>query len=333
MWTFVTLLIVLLFLIAAAVVIPIVLIVIPRMRDAQASSASQGTGGSNKVPTLPIPTSGAKPNQCDGIVTCQNAGVAILNADRTCNCVCINGFTGKACESEGDAACTTTNISGTVDNATLGSGIPRLFEAAETNFSIPLNPQGLLSLFSNLGLSCSMENALVTFNGLVQRSLPAQETNLEPTKSLPLLDTPHQNYHENIHKLKQRQTIGDVGSPPQQNDAAPSSSPPTQSSASQNPTGIQTAPISGNTRALDFARIGVLLLLQETGKLDDAANAQVTIQNFLSDDSRNGDSSRASATIVDIGLFELDLVDFSIRFRNGTVIQGARPVTGTPAAV
>ncbi|KAF2275035.1 uncharacterized protein EI97DRAFT_380328 [Westerdykella ornata] len=313
MWTFVTLLIVLLFLVAAAVIIPIVLIVVPNMKEAQAQSQTPNAGNrASNLPNLPAPTSSAPKNQCDGIITCRNGGVAILNADRSCNCVCINGFTGRACENEGDAACTTTNVSGAANNATLGSGIPRLFESAQKNFSIPLDPPTLLSIFSDLGLSCNTENALITFNGLAARSVLNVETTLEPSKSLPLLNAPHGA--QDIGQLGRRQAVGEPGqvrpNTVQTGAPAPSPSPSTSS--------VPIRSISRNTTAIDFARIGVLLLLQETRELEQAANAQVKIQEFLSDAS-TGD---ARSTTVDLGQFRMDLLELSVDFRNGTTIQG-----------
>jgi hypothetical protein len=320
MWTFVTLLIVLLFLVAAAVVIPVVLIVLPKMRDDQANGPQSTTGNSDissKLPPLPAPTSREQTNQCDGVIRCQNGGVAILNADRSCNCVCINGFTGKACETEGDAACTTTNLSGTAENATLGSNLPRLFESAESNFSIPLDPPALLSLFSDLGLTCNTENALVTFNGLAVRSIPDLDTSLEPSKSLPILEMPHGD--QDGHELRNRQAIGEAGTP-RPNPTA-SASPTARSSATPTPS---TQPISRNATAIDFARIGILLLLQETRQLDDAAKAQVQMQEFLRDD-RDGEGN---GNTVDLGAFEMDLVELSFQFQNGTKIQ-AQPADST----
>ncbi|KAF2192562.1 hypothetical protein K469DRAFT_554654 [Zopfia rhizophila CBS 207.26] len=313
MWTFVTLLIVLLFLIAAAVVIPVVLIVVPRMRDQQNTAANNGNNNNNNNndPPASVPTSSSQPGQCDGIITCQNGGVAILNADRSCNCVCINGFTGRTCATQGDAGCTTTNIAGTANNATIGSGIPRLLSSAQNNFSVPLDPPRLLSLFSNLSLTCTSENALVTFNGLASRSTPDAhldilvDSSLNPSSSIPLLDLPHPV--SSSRKLDRRQAIGEI---PKANEATASPTP--------------SQPISSNATAIDFARISVLLVLQETRKLDSAANAQEALQNFLSNDGNN-----RNGNTVNLGDgFKIDLVAFTIELGNGTTIE-AEPSNST----
>lgn len=310
MWTFVTLLIVLLFLVAAAVVIPIVLIVIPRMKENQ-SPARNTNGNITQTSALPTaaPTAPPRPGQCDNIISCQNGGVAIPQNDRSCNCVCINGFTGRTCATRSEAGCTTTDIAGTAENATVGTGIPRLITSARANFSIPLDASQLLSLFSNLGMSCTAENALITFNGLASRSVPIiVEESVMATRSLPLLNVPQLD--EGLANVEPRQAIGQVNNP------TANAATPTQSSVPSS-----TAPVSSDPRALDFARIGVLLVLQDSRTLDTAANAQVTIQDFLTDD-RNG--NRNPATTLKLGTMEMDLRALTIKYQNGTIIQ-ARP--------
>jgi hypothetical protein len=336
MWTFVTLLIVLLFLIAAAVIIPIVLIVIPKMRNTNDAAAQQsgGTGNNNNPnpsnsgnanPGNPIQTtapSAGSNDQCSSLITCQNGGVAILNADRSCNCVCINGFTGKTCATQGDAGCTTTTIAGT-NNATVGSGIPRLIESAENQFSIPLDATRILSLFSSLSLSCTAENALITFNGLASRSTAGDyipiivDTALTPSRSLPLLNDPHPAQDLRSRQLQERQTIGEPGkADPNANVASATTS---GSDPKESASGTPDQPISSNATALDFARLGVLLALQESGELDTAANAQESIQDFMRQD-RNGNSNGNS---VNVGPFSIDLVQLSIKFQNGTTVRAS----------
>ncbi|OAL56817.1 hypothetical protein IQ07DRAFT_607117 [Pyrenochaeta sp. DS3sAY3a] len=316
MWTFVTLLIVLLFIIAAAVVIPVVLIVIPNQNKSN-NSAAQDTQGttrptSTNVPSLPAPTANPGADQCDGVITCQNGGVAILNSDRSCNCVCINGFTGRTCTNNDATGCTTTSLEGAANNATMGSGIPRLIESANNDFNVPLNANQILSIFSNLSLSCAAENALITFNGLASRSLPQylQAVNvkniLQPTRTLPLLDHPHPD------PVEKRQTVGEVEEIADERKS-------TQANTKQ------TAPVSSNVTALDFARIGVLFALQQTGELNSAAAAQEAIQNFLTND-RNGNSPSST---INTKAFQLDLVDLTIQFRNGTTIRANPPTSSS----
>lgn len=275
-WTFITLLIVLLFIIAAAIVIPIVLVVIPNQN--KSTSAAQDNQGKTN-PTAPAPTSGPG----NGSPSCQNGGVAIQSGDKSTICVCINGFTGSTCGTNDQTGCTTTSVMGTANNATVGSGIPRIVQSAVNDFNVPLDATRILSLFSSLSLSCAAENALITFNGLTSRSVLSSDQFFSPgsslpTRSLPILHHPH---------------------PPRQLD-------PRQ----------DAIPISSNTTAVDFARVGVLFALQQDGKLNTAATAQEKVQDFLTD-NRNGNSK---ANTVDVGPFTMDLVNLTLKFDNGTVI-------------
>ncbi|KAI4703203.1 hypothetical protein J4E81_002080 [Alternaria sp. BMP 2799] len=327
LWTFITLLIVLLFVIAAAVVIPVFLVVLPNQNKGANTSAAQETQGSNNggnnggnnnmnnpnAPAAPLPTSGPGQgnDKCSGIITCQNGGVAILNGDRSCNCVCINGFTGKTCTNDDATGCTTTSIEGTANNATMGSGIPRLIEVTAPKFNVPLDATRVLSLFSQLSLSCAAENALITFNGLASRSIPQRlhsmdsRTALHPSRTLPVLHHPHPAQVPG--HLAKRQTVGQVDEAEAPNEQAKAQTEE-----------LVTQPISSNINALDFARVAVLLALQESKDLDVAASAQESIQSLLTDD-RNGNSNSGS---IDVGPFELDLVNFTIEFQNGTTIRG-----------
>jgi hypothetical protein len=318
LWTFITLLIVLLFIIAAAVVIPVVLVVIPNQNKNNSAQESQGSGPNNNnnmsntnAPALPVPTSDAD-GQCEGVITCQNGGVAILNSDRSCNCVCINGFTGRTCTNDDATGCTTTSITGTANNATMGSGIPRLLEDAVDKFNVPLDATRILSLFSTLSLSCAAENALITFNGLASRSIPQHlhsmdvRSTLHSSRTLPVLHHPH--LAQVSSQSVKRQTVG--------------KSDETNGSSGQEttqPETILTQPVSSNIESLDYARIGVLLALQESGDLDVAASAQESIQTFLTND-RSGTTGSSS---IDVGPFELDLVNFAIQFQNGTTVRGS----------
>lgn len=328
LWTFVTLLIVLLFLVAAAVIIPIVLVVLPKMKKSTGTAAQDTQGTATATPTVspaqPTGAPGTNQNgQCSGIISCQNGGVAIPNADRSCNCVCINGFTGKTCATQGDSGCTTTSIGSTANNATVGSGIPRLIQSAQNDFQVPLDSTRLLTLFSGLSMSCTAENALITFNGLASRSVADAyipilvETSTTPSRSLPLLEEPHPE----PAPLQQRQAIGQVGSANE--NANKNAAAQASATASAQSAATSTVPISSNPTALDFARLGVLLSLQVSGKLDTAANAQETIQSFLS----NNRAGSSKSSTVNLDVFTIDLVQFSIKFSNGTTIQAKMPTS------
>jgi len=308
MWVFVTLLIALLVLIAAAVTVPIVFVVIPNQNknnnSAAQDNASIGGGSSDNgngntrssagSMVLPGPTSKPSSNQCDGILTCQNGGIAIPNGDRSCNCICINGFTGRTCTEKDANGCTTTTIANTANNATVGTGIPRLVANANKDFNVPLDATRILSVFSNLSLSCAAENALITFNGLVSRSLshPFSSHAFHPARSFPILH--HRHALQALEQPLKRDTAGSSGS-----------------------NKLITQSVASNAMALDFARTGVLFALQETSNLDTASNAQDAIQKFLASNSGGGSGGNR----VQVGPFEMNLVDFTISFRNGTTIR------------
>jgi hypothetical protein len=327
LWTFVTLLIVLLFIIAAAVVIPIVLVVIPNQNKSNSTAipenqgsnnnndgngggnggGSSGNNNSNTSPPRPAPTLAPGSNQCEGVITCQNGGISILNSDRTCNCVCINGFTGSTCTNNDAIGCTTTSIAGAANNATMGTAISRLLGSGATDLSIPLNSTRVLSLFSQLSLSCAAQNALITFNGLASRSETRflQSVNLkntlEPSRSLPVLH--HLHPVQASKRDTKRQAIGAPGRPVDTKGAQASATP--------------TQPISSNVKALDFARAGVLFALQETGELNVAAKAQESIQSFLTN-NRNGN---AASNSINVGPFKMDLVQLTLVLNNGTTVR------------
>lgn len=325
LWTFITLLIVLLFIIAAAVVIPVVLIVIPNQNNSNSGAVQEGQGSNNNgnnnsgnggnggnsitsnAPATPAPTLAPGVNQCDGVITCQNGGISILNSDRTCNCVCINGFTGSTCTNNDATGCTTTSVPGAANNATMGTAISRLLGNTAAEFSVPLNSTRVLSLFSELSLSCAAQNALITFNGLASRSegrtLRSVDVGdaLEPSRSLPILDHPHPAQARD-QEVK-RQAIGAPGAPSATRAAQPSATP--------------TGPVSSNVKALDFARVGVLFALQETGELNVAAKAQESIQSFLTS-NRNGN---AGSSNLNLGPFKMDLIQLTLVFNNGTTIR------------
>jgi hypothetical protein len=329
LWTFVTLLVVLLFIIAAAVVIPIVLVVIPNQNKSNSTAVPEnqssnnnnsnnnnggGTSGnngntSNNAPARPAPTLAPGSNQCDGVITCQNGGMSILNSDRTCNCVCINGFTGSLCANNDAIGCTTTNVAGAANNATMGTAISRLLGNGATDFGIPLNATRILSMFSSLSLSCAAQNALITFNGLASRSETRYlqgvdlKNTLEPSRSLPVLHHLHPNRAP--EQVAKRQAIGAPGRTADVK-AAQASATPTQ-------------PVSSNVKAVDFARAGVLFALQETGELNVAAKAQESIQSFLTS-NRNGNAASGS---INVGPFKMDLVQLTLVLGNGTTLRAS----------
>lgn len=147
LWGFWLVLAVVLVVIAAAVVIPLEFLVIQKRNI-----------GNNTQAAL---------QQCQSQIKCANGGTNVVN-NGFCSCICTNGFTGFDCTVSSTDGCTTTDVSNgntNIDNVTLGNAIPRLIQQSQTNFSIPLSGSGILAKFNAANLSCTAENALVTFDG------------------------------------------------------------------------------------------------------------------------------------------------------------------------
>ena len=301
-WAFLLLLIILLLLIAAAVIIPVTLIVLPRQhKNSSPTSAS-----------------------CQASNPCENSGTSVV-IDKTCRCVCANGYTGFTCNRLGDSSCTTGDFPVTGDpeayrNSTLGSSIPRILTAAQSKYSIPITPYVLLSLFSVSNLSCSSENALVTFNTQPQRRnlnvpLLLSEASHHRPRILDLKEViapPTRTHHHPSHVLEARgaaQTSNDIIFAAPTGEFAPAAT--------------SSAPVSNSDQksitptVLDFARTAVLFIFQETASLGTTSTALTRLQATLS----NGKTFDASDTSAG-GNVTVDLSALTVGFGNGTLYGG-----------
>ncbi|KAL9603589.1 MAG: hypothetical protein Q9219_001092 [cf. Caloplaca sp. 3 TL-2023] len=325
-WAFLLLCIILLLLIAAAVIIPITLIVLPR----QDSHPRAGTVAA-----------------CRKSFPCANGGISFLHA-QSCRCICTNGFTGATCSSSADSGCTTTSIEAdekdntVYKNATVGTSITRLLNSANSNYSLPLDSSVLLSLFSSQNLTCTSENALVTFNGRPQRK---RDWIMPPSLGPRLLNmdgllSPPQPTQASVLEIR---AIANRASPLQATVtsnglvyAAPSgvSSPPSSSSSSSgnqsssesttpsSATGIDSfepasRPLTPNI--IDFARSAILFIFQERD-LAAAVSAQESIQAVFGP-ADSGGNFNASVKEVGAGI-KIDWRKLSVDFSNGTDFGG-----------
>ncbi|KAI8623132.1 hypothetical protein F5Y19DRAFT_394168 [Xylariaceae sp. FL1651] len=144
LWAFFLVLLLLISVIVAAVVVPVELLVVHKKKG-------------NAQPT----------QDCVAQLTCANGGTNVISQG-VCSCICSNGFTGKNCTIPATQGCTTTTLqtgTASISNVTIGQAIPRLVLDAQSNFSIPLSATSIISKFSSSNLSCTAENALVTFDG------------------------------------------------------------------------------------------------------------------------------------------------------------------------
>ena len=261
LWGFIVLLVLLILLIAAAVVVPIVLIVLPRMRDHNNATADL----SNCATTHP----------------CANGGTAVVSSD-SCRCVCAGGFTGSGCSTKTDHDCTTSDTEG-LKNATMSNSIPRLLSASSSNFSIPLNSTALLSTFAASNISCSDEEALITFNGRTKRGAAsaAVDTALPP----PPPPSPTVTAAALFAKAARASVPAAITSNGVVLDPSAETPVPTARTVSGNmPASAASESSSSSTPApsdTDFARIAVLWVLQETQQLGAAIDAQTALKNKL----------------------------------------------------
>lgn len=281
LWLFLLLLLLLVLLVAAAVVVPIMLIVVPRQNDHKADS----------------------PTACEKKLTCENGGTNILSVNGYCECLCINGYTGLTCSKFEGQGCTTTSI-GSANNATVGDAIPRLLEDSSSNFSIPLDSQQLLGLFSSSDMSCTSQNALVTFDGSSSRRRSSIDVVVRRSP-VPAED-----------KRQATATSDGIAFA----SGIPSTSP-SRTSSSSAPSSTSTGIVDSST-TLDFARVAVLYVFQAAADF----NAAATAQEYLQDYFRQGDNNEGqtvSATNVSLGHgFTCDLKTYTVRLENGTTVGG-----------
>ncbi|KAK3394106.1 hypothetical protein B0H63DRAFT_517260 [Podospora didyma] len=314
LWGFIVIMIVVLLLIAAAVVIPVEFFVVRRQN---ANSGSQQAL-----------------EDCQSRLVCANGGTNVINQG-SCSCVCSNGFTGIDCTVAGSIGCTTILANGN-NNVTVGDAIPRLIQQAQTNFSIPLSSSGILAKLNAGNLSCSAENALVTFDGQTTRqgaalALPAGVLGAANVVNGILMTTitimvgdfttftldagtaalgKPTSAAASITRSAGNQPIAGTGfstviSAPGTFVTTLSVGRPTTTSTvtttmpmSSSPSGTlnPTATFSVTEEVLDFARVAVLYILQEES-LSNAETAQVTLQRFFTDVTPGASASSSEVSV------------------------------------
>ncbi|KXL45560.1 MAG: hypothetical protein FE78DRAFT_70810 [Acidomyces sp. 'richmondensis'] len=283
LWLFLLLLVIVILLVAAAIIVPVVLIVVPRQEH---NSDSQAL------------------TQCQSKLTCQNGGANVITNGGKCQCICVNGFTGTTCSTSSSAGCTTTTVGSTSD-ATVGDAIPRLLSAGETNFSIPLDGQTLLGLFSGADLSCSSENALVTFNNNAARRRTIEELEATP---IPTATVERRN----------AASTNDAGAATSNGIVYETGSPTTSATASSSAS--TTASPQSNSTTLDFARVAVLYIFEASGNINDAINAQEYLQSYFTSGTISPGQTSSSANVSLGSGFSCDLSTYRIDLGNGTTV-------------
>ncbi|AEO65148.1 uncharacterized protein THITE_2111862 [Thermothielavioides terrestris NRRL 8126] len=333
LWAFILIVIVVLILIAAAIVIPVEFFVVHKQN------------GKDNDPQAEL-------QRCMQQLSCANGGTNVVNQG-ICSCICTNGFAGQDCTVNDKAGCTTISLTGSdnISNVTIGDAIPRLLQQAQANFSIPLSAGEILVKLNSGNLSCSAENALVTFNGRATRqAATVRQASTPDTVNAAVVDGV---FFTTITVVVEPQTTFTLG-------GATTTAPPVgggtsfttsitsgffattfsltrQSSGSTlSPTATRmvTTTMSMSSGAamptatgssfvvsedvLDFSRVAVLAILQ-ADSLADAITAQMALQKFFGDSSSSTDASSSSGISVDAARNvtvgdgkSVDLVDFTV---------------------
>lgn len=311
LWGFIMLIIIIIIVVAAAIVIPIEFFVIRRQ---------------NVTPS----TTAAAEQQCESQVTCQNGGTNVVTTG-LCSCICTNGFTGFDCSTADNVGCTSADISGgtNIINVTVGDAIPRLIAQARTNFSVSLDGTTILSKLNAGNLSCTSENALVTFDGQSTSLSAAADTVSSITgmsegivKAAAVKDDSAATITVMAGQSSTTTLTIDVSSssiPPTTTITITktatsfwppaSSTPAATTTSASSPTTSSSSAFTATEEVLDFARVGVLYILQED-TLDDATTAQSTLQMFFASTTTTIHSasniSLSSGSSIDLVNFRID---------------------------
>lgn len=252
LWLFLLLLVLVLLVVAAAIVIPIVLIVIPSQKSSVVDALAS----------------------CQKSLLCQNSGINIVGIDGSCGCLCVNGYTGTRCTEDSATGCATTDVD-SASNATVGDAIPRLLTGAQSNFSVSLNGSAIISMFASNNLSCTSENALVTFNGLSARSVDLRiATTVEHLRSDDFVSTP------TIQEREDTTTSASDASTTSNGIVFDNASSSTSASSLDSAIGA-VANSTSNSTMLDFARTAVLFVMQDSGQFENAVTAQENLQDYF----------------------------------------------------
>jgi hypothetical protein len=308
--------------IAAAVVIPVVLVVVPRERDNSSTAASAGNTTTTTM-------------TCEQKLPCMNGGVSI-ETGTTCACVCVDGYSGTQCGDASDGSCTTTEISES-NNATIGSSLPVLFTQSESYFDIPLNETEILSLFNANNVSCTVQNALVSFGGTTSKhrrgspieirdlgtepqitAVPnvkrAQETDSATSYVEPILSVPTGTTTTSAAA----ETAGGAAIVATGTTSVPTTTASTTSTAASATVSVSAAV----SEVYEFASVAVLYIFEQTQDFDAASTAQNDIDLYLLSQPIGTSSNNMNMSLSMPETFVLSFTNFTITLSNGTVVGG-----------
>lgn len=168
-------------------------------------------------------------------------------------------------------------------NVTLGDAIARLVEGAG-NFSVPLDAQTVIARFNAEDLSCATENALVTFDGESGRVGGAADVVSDPAAATPTTSSKARKHKHRRQEASSTFSTSAVAATASSGIVYDSSSPPATTSSSATASSTATVDPSANfvvtEEVLDFVRVAVLYVLQES-TLDAAVSVQGTLQKIF----------------------------------------------------
>ncbi|CUS15447.1 unnamed protein product [Tuber aestivum] len=281
LWAFILLVILALLVISAAVIVPLQLVKLSK-------NDKNGNDDSRRSVLA----------ECRSKNPCQNGGVNIARGT-FCGCVCTSGFTGSNCTQKEDSSCTTVDLQDLqgglvkgIQNVTMGTALPRLFNLAEPSYNIVLDQEMILAVFSNEDISCTTQNALVQFNS---ESMPSTNGGTSTTDKSPAL------------LRMRRDLILDRSPTPTAGGTVPSAT-----GFSGDSSDLRTAAVDSD--AVDFARVAVLYLTS-AGNLSVAEKAQHQLQVAFSDGIDYGGLGVG-------GNITVNFDNRSIRMADGNVIGG-----------
>lgn len=325
-WLFILLCIMLFLIALLAILLPIFLIVVPRV------------------------LSGSPQPSCSHTNPCHNGGVSVSSGIQ-CSCVCANGYTGSQCTIQSDGSCVTTQVSNssTAENATMGSALPRLFKDSRQKFNIMLDSVTIMALFSKYNLSCTTENALVSFSEIDRRRSSGNRRRSPPAELLAaLMPSGEEGSHDASPSISSTEPtpvlaaramatatkngIVYASSPPTQTPKTNAASTTTwstahsasQTSATSTPEITATASTATGVSklAVEFSQIAVLFMFEKTGSLDAAMDTESRIQSYLVNSYMNN-SSHVHLGRVELPYFyALDFVNMTITMSGGAVVGG-----------
>ena len=286
LWVFSLVLVGVIVLVALAVILPIVLVVIPnQQKAAAAAAATQSSSSSTQSCTNPLSCANGGTN----IGSSWNSTSGSAGTTGSCVCLCANGWSGAQCTTPPTAAadCFTTSLSNGM-NATIGTSVPVVIQAAVPVTGIPLKTDRLVQVFSQVGLSCQGQNALLQFNNVGGSGSSSSSTAATTTAAA----------------LSARATADSTGTATSNGiiyftvTAAP---PTTTLMPVSTPTpSTGSSPFANNPPVLLlFARAATLYVLQNTTSLNTAVGAQLALQGWF--DGTAAPSTASSPGTVDLG--------------------------------